>query len=499
MRMIRMSLCTGLIVACGLMVSVAERAEEPQRSYAKASLRADVLGDDSLRDASADAAPGDDALAAIAAAAAACEPIGAFTNQFAGANRFRGDVFSITKQVDLVGIEMELAFRTTAGNPMELFFYVFEESANEPATFDVIFESTINATGDGVPAFYESGAVTTSGGAPLTLEVGKRYAIGAAWTSTSGSPSTIIYGSDGLIYPRPFVAGQVEGLVSVNQTPPLLTLGTPVVFTSAGAYSLRLCLAGACCVPVTGCNDLSSNDCNNAGGEFTAAGITCADDLGDTCPPDQGACCLGSQGCFDLNEYACDANGGTWNDGVSCAHASDPCAPRGACCLPDQIPPSPPCTVKTENSCVLSSGTYRGDGVDCDASPGCGAGACCVAEACVELTQADCESQTDGVFTDPGTSCDAGVCIPTGACCNGLTCSDVTEENCSALYRGDGTSCATLTTACGKGACCLPGAGCFDGSTGAGEGISELFCDNQSGVFRGDGTTCATNICEPPK
>ncbi len=122
MRMVRMSLCTGLLVVCGLMVSAAERVQEPQRSYTKAS----------LRDASVDAAPVedalaiDDALAAIAAAASACEPIGAFNSQFAGANRFRGDVFSITKQVDLIGIEMELAFLTTTGNPLELFFYVLE-------------------------------------------------------------------------------------------------------------------------------------------------------------------------------------------------------------------------------------------------------------------------------------------------------------------------------------------------------------------------------------
>ncbi|MCH7873503.1 MAG: hypothetical protein IID33_17530, partial [Planctomycetes bacterium] len=232
-----MSLCTGLLVAGGLLVSAAERVQEPQRSYTKASLR-----DDSLREASVEAAPVDDALAAIAAASSACEPIGAFNSQFAGANRFRGDVFSITKQVDLVGIEMELAFRTTTDNPLELFFYVFGDSASDPATFDVIFESTTSETGDGQPTFFVSSEVKASGGAPLTLEVGKRYAIGAAWTSTSGSPSTITYGSDGLIYPRPFVAGQVDGLVSINQAPPLTTLGTPVVFTSSGAYSLRLCL-----------------------------------------------------------------------------------------------------------------------------------------------------------------------------------------------------------------------------------------------------------------
>ncbi|MCH7591465.1 MAG: hypothetical protein IH989_01620 [Planctomycetes bacterium] len=494
MRMVRMSLCTGLLVACGLMVSAAERAQEPQRSYTKAS----------LREASVEAAPDeaplpvDDALASIAAAASACEPIGAFNNQFAGANRFRGDVFFITKQVDLVGIEMELAFRTTTDNPLELFFYVFGDSASDPANdppiFDiVIFESTISATGDGLPTFYESGVVEASGGAPLTLFAGNRYAIGAAWTSASGSPSTIIYGSDGLTYPRPFGAGQVEGLVSVNQAPPLTTLGTPVIFTSSGAYSLRLCLAGACCVPVTGCENLSKFDCDSTGGDFTAGGVTCAEDI-NTCPLAQGACCIDGEACLVRNEFSCAANGGAWTEGVACDDPTEPCAPTGGCCLPDQKPPSPPCTVKTENSCALSRGTYRGDGVACDASPGCGAGACCVEETCAELTRANCESQIDGLYSGPGTSCNADICVPTGACCDGETCRDLTEEDCAlvfgASFRGDGTSCGeTLAPACGNGACCLPGAGCFDGG---GQGVLQQFCENQNGDFRGDGTSCAT-------
>ena len=87
MRMVQMSLCTGLLVAGGLMVSAAERGQEPVRSGAKASLR-----DTSLHDASVTSEPVADALAAIAAAASACEPVGAWNDQFAGTNRFRGNV-----------------------------------------------------------------------------------------------------------------------------------------------------------------------------------------------------------------------------------------------------------------------------------------------------------------------------------------------------------------------------------------------------------------------
>ena len=486
MRMVRMISCSVWLVACCLLVPGAQRPDEPARSDTKVS----------LRDSSEPVASVDDTLVEIAGVSSACEGIGGFADSFIGTNRFRGDVFSIEKQVDLIEIKMELGFRTTPGNPTDLYFYVFEESAEEPPTFEPIFESVVSHTGDGQLTYYASGPVEASPGVPLTLELGKRYAIGAAWSSASGFPSSINYGSDGLNYPRPFVAGQVEGLVSFNSAPPLTTLGTPTVFTSSGAYSLQLCFTGACCT-ASGCEDKSQFECGNLGGEFTAAGITCADDLNDTCALlSKAACCLGDETCFDLNEFACGASGGAWNEsGFLCGHPSEPCAPRGACCLPEQGPPCQECetcTVATENNCAQREGTYRGDDVTCEAFPGCGAGACCVDEACAELTPANCADQVGGVFSGPGTSCDTEICIPTGACCDGLTCDDVIEESCVGfgLYRGDGTSCETLTTACGKGACCLRGSGCFDGASGEGEGISQLFCANLDGVFRGDGSTC---------
>lgn len=97
--------------------------------------------------------------------------------------------------------------------------------------------------------------------------------------------------------------------------------------------------SGACCLPNGDCVYTTQSLCEAAGGAYTADCVTCDDVI---CPPAAGVCC-GKCICNDgANEEDCNASGGVWvvtPNGCSddpCGIASDPD------CWEYQEPPQPP-------------------------------------------------------------------------------------------------------------------------------------------------------------
>ncbi len=417
-----------------------------------------------------------------------CDKLGDFVRVFEETNLFRGDMIRVEKSARLLEIQMELAF--TGVETLYFSIHSAPTSVDAQPFVRVTDDVTVVATGAGAqtPTFYSSGLLVDpiSGLDGILLEAGMDYAIGASWGATS-----IAYGRNQLVHPVPFSQGQVLGQVAVNfVTPPVDdTIPLLQVFDN-GAYSMQLCFSGACCLGVDLCADVGERACLDAGGSFTAPGVTCADIAADPtlggCPIPAYACCVPGTPCLDLNQFICTAGGGTSLDGILCDDPfAEACEPRGGCCLG-----SASCADdKTVNQCNLLGGTYRGDNVACSAFPPCGAGACCNGIACsFVLTETDCVDVAGGVFAGPGISCQPNPCAPTGACCRGDTCGDgEVEVDCVAsggAYRGDDTTCATLDVGCDLGACCHTN-GCIDS-------VSLLTCDAIGGTFNGDGSSCAT-------
>jgi subtilisin-like proprotein convertase family protein len=77
-------------------------------------------------------------------------------------------------------------------------------------------------------------------------------------------------------------------------------------------------------------------------------------------------------------------------------------------------------------------------------------GACCIADVCQILTEADCNSQS-GTYQGDDASCTPDPCAtPTGACCNddGSCSGDLTQGDCEAgggTYQGDDSDCGSVS------------------------------------------------------
>ena len=418
-----------------------------------------------------------------------CSSVGGFARTFEGGNRFRGNVFAMSEDRQLVEIKTQLDFMDLR----TLYFSIHEKVDGTDAytrlTDDVVV--TVQGVGN---SFYSSGEFA----APVLLEGGKSYAIGVTW----GTGGTLIYGRDNDTYPQAYPGFSVLGGVAANVTPPLPDEVASLIPYESGAYSMEVCFLprpGACCVYENGfhrCEHVTEGECLAMGGpgvivEFTAAGVACGAG-GATCPLPQGACCLGTYPnaiCVDnLNEYSCIDQGGTWHEGEGCPLA---CVPKGACCNGEVCLDG-----QTEEACETDlNGVYQGDDTTCDGLElPCSAGACCIGSTCVfESTEQQCEDSF-GSFAGPGTRCDQEPCTPRGACCLGLNdCQDgYSESECTAAgghYRGDATSCALIDAIgvpCYKGACCTDSLGCV-------QRLSESLCWSIGGTWQGEGTDCETS------
>ncbi len=163
---------------------------------------------------------------------------------------------------------------------------------------------------------------------------------------------------------------------------------------------------------------------------------------------------------------------------------------KGACCSQGAFAgrsdcPSPNCCEVLQPSCTGPGSSFYGERTRCADTP-CVFGACCFpcGGQCGNGYTGDSCLAAGGVVQWAGVSCPANptvLCPPvTGACCasNG-NCTEVCRALCAGVFHEDGTTCTPNLC---KGACCIPGSGCFD--------KTPLSCDTFHGQFRGLGTAC---------
>lgn len=262
---------------------------------------------------------------------------------------------------------------------------------------------------------------------------------------------------------------------------------------------------GACCFEEPGVGQMcvQNTECECAlelSSTFLGVGTVCTD---STCST--GACCLPDGSCTLLLETDCLAQCGTFQGIlVTCDEIAGPsteitCAlpPTGACCI--EVPGEG--TVCMENSqceCeLLLSGTYQGDGTNCNTGCPVPVGACCLGDLCSLQTEAGCLSLC-GNWLGPDTICTSCPVVPTGACCfitPGFPCFEgLSREVCECTpfgfvaavggtYLGDGTTCADSN--CNVGRCCLPNGECAN--------LIAESCDEFCGIFQWPGTSCEDN------
>ncbi len=419
-----------------------------------------------------------------------CDIIGFFGDPpIAGTTRYRGNAYRFEFAAKLKEIKMELAFSGTT----DLHVSIHRKEPNGEykrypgGSTDIVIGGADGGTG--VPKFFTTGTLDP----PVDLEAGFDYAVAFAWGS-----KTITYSRDEQGYPVPFRAGEVLGLVAVNNLPPppdpLVPETFPefIIFTN-GAYSMQLCfdpVPGACCSTVSGdCREVLKTDCVGAGSFFHGEYTRC-----DDTPCIFGTCCDPCDGCHaPYTPEACDLGRPDRNWTAFDCPLSDPelLCPivTGACCR------GTTCTQECRHNCEnppspTSPGNYRGDGTDCTPNECPGAtGACCVSGGCLNRTLSSCTS-SNGSYKGPGTTCRT---LPSesecgGACCRGFDINNLefcqhvaSRAECAvdpegfpySAYRGDGTICPNLTPDLNDNcndrtevACCLPDGSCINTTSG---------------------------------
>src|SRR6185295_723915 len=135
-------------------------------------------------------------------------------------------------------------------------------------------------------------------------------------------------GLGGFSTPMSFGASPGPGVVDVavgffnGDASPDVAAATNDANTVAILLNTTLASREACCLPNGTCQDLTSSQCQAAGGAPQGPGTTCAT---TTCPAP------GETNCSD----GIDNDGDTFVDCMDADCAGDPaCAPPGACCLP---------------------------------------------------------------------------------------------------------------------------------------------------------------------
>lgn len=155
-----------------------------------------------------------------------CFQFGGTSQSFSGADRGRGNTYTVSANQTLTNFSMELG---VTGN-VDLYFYVLE-SATLSGTYTVLSETIVPTVGVGQD-FYDSGTID------VPLSAGMYYGIGVAWQSAS-----VIYYRDSATLPRAWALGTVEDAMQISAPPPYGSM-TYNHYTGA-EYSMFLCFNGA--------------------------------------------------------------------------------------------------------------------------------------------------------------------------------------------------------------------------------------------------------------
>ena len=248
---------------------------------------------------------------------------------------------------------------------------------------------------------------------------------------------------------------------------------------------------GACCT-ATGCLDaadgMNEGRCIGLGGTYQGDWTHCQD-LPTSCG--EGACCIPALGCLETTIDLCEGvlEGSYRGDSTNCATLDPLC--DGLCCW------SLGCVdgVEPRDCAALPGGVFNSDAVACDDTP-CGdtsgARACCLADgSCVDAaSQAVCADQLSGEW-DAMNTCSPGLCQAPllEACCIANGCELLTQADCiiagGVFHPGDDCS----LTICADGACCKDDGTCVDA-------LAAVDCraSGEDGNFFA-GRTCADEIC----
>jgi len=133
------------------------------------------------------------------------------------------------------------------------------------------------------------------------------------------------------------VAGATCGAVAGRLEMAAATLGL-LAGDDLDALDIRgTATTGACCVPGSGCSNLTAAACTTAGGTFSGLGTVCS---ATSCPV-AGACCNPNGSCSQTNDQACLASvppGVFQGAGVACGSVTCPFTPNDECANAYAIP-----------------------------------------------------------------------------------------------------------------------------------------------------------------
>jgi hypothetical protein len=195
--------------------------------------------------------------------------------------------------------------------------------------------------------------------------------------------------------------------------------------------------------------------------------------------------CAGWKRFSELPQGICRPSGdwvmrATWTSLGNCQGA-----PTGACCQGTS------CNVLTLTDCNTLGGIYKGDGVVCgtETCAPTGPGPCCFTSTggCINLLASSCVSAA-GIPGPAGVSCTGYVCFPMGACCltDGSCVGPVSPAVCASMggtYKGNNTTCATVSCPPPTGAACFATGFCIE--------LTQADAAAAGATWKGAGTTCA--------
>ena len=251
---------------------------------------------------------------------------------------------------------------------------------------------------------------------------------------------------------------------------------------------------GSCCAADGSCSVTTAAACS---GTWSSGGNCTPNPCG--APPATGRCCHGNGSCSVTTAAACVGALDVWATGEDCTTSSAMCF--GACCLPQG------CMIFDAAGCAGMGGSFNGNGTTCQPDP-CVAppppptGSCCApfTNACSVSTESTC-AIISGTWTNGGV-CQPDPCVPappppvTGRCCAADgSCSMTTQAACAGIAWLENFTCATPCPQPPTGSCCVSGGACVDalapGSAGTaiGGGVCEANQNYIAGVF------CAARSC----
>lgn len=201
----------------------------------------------------------------------------------------------------------------------------------------------------------------------------------------------------------------------------------------SNAYYFYTGLTGACCTSTGGCEITNQGLCD---GFFSGVGTTCGSTGDGICNNNIGSCCikntvdgkvttycienLPAEKCLSLNNDSVKTVFSGFNKTCKDIDCTSCFKEVGGCC-----DGKGGCTEETKVDCILSGGSYLGNGVLCfveEKTPICstGTGACCTPSGSCSITTSTACFNSNGSYFGDGTTCAGITCSNSLRCCSYL-------------------------------------------------------------------------------